>query len=263
MKILNTREQQLTNLIQVQKSVLSSAPDGRLRCKEYKKHFYFFHMLRPGDSTGKYIPRKQQSLAAALAQKDYAHKIIHSSEKELSCLRALITHYNMGNNPESIFEKLNTCRRSLVNPIELSSEQFADKWKKVTFTPKEHKEDLQGNLITANGEYVRSKSELLIVDTLARLGIPYRYECPLDLFGLGIIYPDFTVLNITRRKEMIWEHLGMMDDPQYAHKAINRINHYIREGFYPGDSLILTYETKANPLHTKLIDEIATHYLMD
>ena len=66
---------------------------------------------------------------------------------------------------------------------------------------------------TSKGERVRSKSEVIIADVLNREGVPYRYEYPIYIKGIGKIYPDFTVLNIGIRKEMIWDHFGMMDDP--------------------------------------------------
>lgn len=50
-------------------------------------------------------------------------------------------------------------------------------------------------ILTNRGERVRSKSEKIIADCFFRKGIPYKYECPLYLKGLGIIYPDFTILS--------------------------------------------------------------------
>ena len=61
-------------------------------------------------------------------------------------------------------------------------------------------------LYTSREERVRSKSEIIIADTLSRESIPYRYECPLHIPDVGNIYPDFTVLNVAKRKELYWEH---------------------------------------------------------
>ena len=76
------------------------------------------------------------------------------------------------------------------------------------------------------------------------------------------IHPDFTVLNVRKRKEYLWEHLGMMDDPEYSKSALERIRQYEKQGFYPGDKLIITHETSENPLPTRLIDDIISHYLL-
>ena len=110
---------------------------------------------------------------------------------------------------------------------------------------------------TAKGEQVRSKSEILIADTLYRKNIPYCYERPLEFPGAGRIHPDFTILRRSDRKEVYWEHLGMMDDPEYAANALMRIDLYERNGIFPGDRLILTHETGRQPLRTRLIEVLA------
>lgn len=53
----------------------------------------------------------------------------------------------------------------------------------------------------------------------------------------------------------------MMDVPEYAESAVSRIGHYIRNNIIPGDELILTYETKAIPLHTLQAEKLIKHYL--
>lgn len=111
------------------------------------------------------------------------------------------------------------------------------------------------------GERVRSKSELIIADILSKEGVPYRYEYPLYLRGMGRIYPDFTVLNITKREEVFWEHFGMMDDPVYAEGAIKKIATYEQNGIFPGENLILTYEARKNPINQKLVRSLIEHYL--
>ena len=79
--------------------------------------------------------------------------------------------------------------------------------------------------------------------------------------GVGITYPDFTILNTENRQEIYWEHLGMMDDPNYVDMAIKKINTYEQNGILLGKNLILTYETKKNPLNSKTIKLIIQHYL--
>ena len=108
---------------------------------------------------------------------------------------------------------------------------------------------------------MRSKSELIIADLLYKEGVPYRYEYPLYLNGLGRIYPDFTVLNTKERKELHWEHLGMMDDAEYAENALRRIAVYEKNGIFPGENLILTHETRKNPLDQKIIKMMIANYL--
>lgn len=96
---------------------------------------------------------------------------------------------------------------------------------------------------------------------LNKEGIPYRYQCPFVLKGVGTVYPDFTVLNISQRKEMYWEHLGIMDDNAYVENALKKIVSYEQNGIFPGENLILTYESKMNPINQKVVKGMIQHYL--
>ena len=73
--------------------------------------------------------------------------------------------------------------------------------------------------LTARNERVRSKSEIMIADALARNMIVFRYEYPIEIEGLGYVRPDFLCLHPVTRQVILWEHYGMMDDPSYADQA--------------------------------------------
>lgn len=61
------------------------------------------------------------------------------------------------------------------------------------------------------------------------------------------------VLNVKKRKEFYWEHLGMMDDLGYVEKALHKIAVYEQNGICLRENLILTYETSRNPLSQKMV----------
>ena len=67
---------------------------------------------------------------------------------------------------------------------------------------------------TVTGEMVRSKSEAMILMLLEYSGIPYRYECRLDI-DRKAYYPDFTIRHPYTGEIFYWEHVGMLDDPSY------------------------------------------------
>lgn len=181
-----------------------------------------------------------------------AEKEIYAIDKYLMCLP--------NNLAEEIYEALHPERQKIVMPITLTDEQYIENWLNENYEPKSFYEDLP-ELYTTNGERVRSKSEIIIADTLLREGIPYKYEQPLYLNSYGKIHPDFTVLNIRKRKEFYWEHLGMMDDTQYVENALKKIEAYERNGFYIGESLLLTFESKRNPISQKVINLLIEKYL--
>lgn len=93
---------------------------------------------------------------------------------------------------------------------------------------------------TDSGLYVRSKSERIIANCLDEYGILYRYEAPF-FTDCGEFYPDFTIRRFFGQI-VLWEHFGLMDDPGYFEKAMNKIEAYRREGFAQHTNLICTYE---------------------
>ena len=93
-------------------------------------------------------------------------------------------------------------------------------------------------------------------------GIAYKYECPLYLNGIGFVHPDFTFLSKESGQEIYWEHDGRMDDPVYAHNAVKKIQAYEENGIYPGERLILTFETEKNVLDMRHVKKLAEKYLL-
>ena len=76
--------------------------------------------------------------------------------------------------------------------------------------------------------------------------IKFEYEKPIKISDV-IYYPDFTV----EKKNgdiILWEHLGLIDNPDYRNKAYRKILKYNENGYYQGKNLILTYETVESPL---------------
>ena len=116
-------------------------------------------------------------------------------------------------------------------------------------------------IMAEKGERVRSKSEKILADYFFRNGIEYKYECPLYLNGVGIIYPDFTFLSKKTGGEIYWEHNGMVDSPDYARKMVRKINAYEKNGIFVGERLILTYETEQTILNTDKIEQMVKRYL--
>lgn len=110
-----------------------------------------------------------------------------------------------------------------------------------------------------SNHYVRSKSEVIIANSLFLNKIPYRYECELHL-GDITLYPDFTIYHPHTHELYYWEHFGLMDNRQYRQNAANKIVIYGDYGIYPSINLITTYETAANPINSENIMKIIQDY---
>lgn len=103
------------------------------------------------------------------------------------------------------------------------------------------------------GIKVRSKSEVLIGDSLSDYNIISKYETKL-IIGKRVFYPDFELFHHRKRKLVWWEHLGLVDDPKYAYDSLEKIDYFAANGIVPGRNLIITYETKDRPLTHEMID---------
>lgn len=112
---------------------------------------------------------------------------------------------------------------------------YVKMWEAVTYKGLEFDAEDKTEFYTKRGERVRSKSEILIANTLNDNNIPYRYECPVEVDIGKKLYPDFMVLNRKQRKEFYWEHLGI--------------------------NLFVTYETSAMPLGTGEIERLISLFL--
>ena len=110
--------------------------------------------------------------------------------------------------------------------------------------------------MTTKEEKVRSKSEVIIANMLNTKGIPYHYEFPVKINSSLTIYPDFLCLNKRTRQEFYWEHCGMMDDSGYSRELVKRLALYAQKNIIPGKNLILTMETREQPLNTKDVERV-------
>ncbi|MBR3184082.1 MAG: hypothetical protein IKF61_07005 [Firmicutes bacterium] len=195
-----------------------------------------------------------------LAQKEYDEKVLKYARTELNSLNKLIRRYEIGT-AEDIYENLPPARRALVTPIFIPDDQFVKNWLAQQYEGLGFEEGAP-EFYTDSGLRVRSKSEIGIANKYGELQIPMLFERPLKLKGWKTVYPDFTLLNVRLRKEFIHEHLGKMDDPEYAEENVAKINAYEKNGYYPGKNLILTFETKGNPFDVRKIEDIAKQYLL-
>ena len=258
--MLEQRRRDLVALKQQLKKRQKKYPAGTLRISKCRGKAQYYHREEASDRLGKYLTPDKKETVMLLAQKDYDRRLQMAAEQEIKAIKAFLERYP-STPPEKIFASLSEDRMKLIVPFYETDEMFMLQW-----CSKEHeglpfKED-SPELYTDRGERVRSKSEVIIANLMAKESIPYKYECPLYLNGFGTVHPDFTALNVKKRKEYYWEHFGMMDDAEYAGKAIQKLSAYLSNDYYPGEHLIITSEAKDYPVNTRHIKKIIEHYFL-
>lgn len=259
MSVIDERIVFLQGLVQKKKREIEKAPKGILNVARRGNRIQYYFKSSSNEKVRKYLKKSQGALIKALCQKDYDKRVVEAAERELIHLIRLQNHYKKGD-CEAIYQKLIPERREWIEPIELSDDEFVVQWLQQDYPRKSFREGTP-EYYTDNGERVRSKSEILIANALKKHNIPYRYEAPLYLKGLGTIHPDFTVLNVSERKEYYWEHMGQMDNPEYIEQALQRISAYEKNDIFPGDRLILSHETFKYPINSRNIEKLIFQYL--
>lgn len=252
----------IAELIQIQKEavlMLRNSPEGRVRFSRRCNRHFCFYEVDSDKSHGEYIPVSQQALVKKLVQKDYWERVGKAAQKQLQLLRKFSRHF-FPDAVDSVYQKMHEARRAFVNPVRLPDDEFAARWLSETFSGKPFDDDSQ-ELLTSSGIRVRSKSEVIIAETLDRLKIPFKYECPMKVKGFGQVYPDFTCLNVRARKIFVWEHFGMMDDADYALKAAKKIAEYRNSGLYLGINFMVSFETQSCPFTARAARQMAELYL--
>ena len=95
---------------------------------------------------------------------------------------------------------------------------------------------------TEKGHLVRSKSELVIANMLHGLEIDYEYERAYEgTIESGRLRPDFS-FTMPDGDLIIWEHLGMLDRPDYKRGWEWKRHWYKRNGFVEGKTLFTSTE---------------------
>lgn len=288
--LIEKRLTDLQKILTAKKKSYEKAPKGRIRISQNGGHPEYYLVTERGSLRGKYLPHSQETLARQLAQKDYDARLIKLLQKEISALQNYMKQTSNGRAIPELYDSLCPARRSLITPAILTNEQYAARWQDISWTGRPFAPDAP-YICTAHGERVRSKSEVIIADTLFRHKIPYRYEFPLTLrrsseapfhsdfyklnhhtsdsgchttsIGSSItLYPDFLCLNTRTRSEFYWEHFGLMDDPDYSKNAAGKLRLYTENGILAGHNLIITMETQTEPPSIKALEKLIEEFLL-
>ena len=107
---------------------------------------------------------------------------------------------------------------------------------------------------TESGLIVRSKSEVIIANMLYEQEIKFEYEKLLQENGRRCI-PDFTFEDASG-DTIIWEHLGMLDNPGYRESWERKCEFYESIGFVKGKNLFTTRDHEDGSIHSNEIKEV-------
>ncbi|SEQ07255.1 hypothetical protein SAMN02910289_01189 [Lachnospiraceae bacterium RM5] len=220
----------------------------RLRAIKHGNHYQYFQREKGSETNGKYIRKEEITRAIALAQIEYDERLLSSLQESKEVLEKCKST-GIASSFDSVLAGMTKGKRKLVKPHFISDEEYIKTWKAQKYEGLPFKEN-SPEYYTKRGLRVRSKSEILIADMLDEMSIPFFYEKPLQL-KRRIVHPDFTLLDIKERKEVYWEHFGMMDDREYRDEVLLKIREYEASGLYQFDSVIWTFESTKCIMNTR------------
>ena len=255
-KALNARYGLLSKSVEDITRRIEELPAERINVKERNGKYYYY--LDGEGVREKYLSSEESDLILQLVQKDYLNKVLRGAKTEQKAILKMLRLYP-DTLAEDVYDSLSEGRKKYATPINICDDAFAQKWMNTPYKRKPFKKGMP-KFYTLKGECVRSKSEAMIADRLFARGIPYRYECPLKV-GNKIIHPDFTILRMSDRKILYYEHCGKMDDADYKENMVERANDYSEAGIVLGDRLFYTFESDMTPLDIRTLDRITeTHF---
>ena len=223
---------------------LRNAPDGRLKSKIRKQGFAFYHAVN-----GKEINITKDTRFIYSLLKKYVNRIIvRTASSNLTKLNKLLNSY-CANDYSDILEMLPQSYRhantSILGATKATQNQRM-------YSPNTHIHE------TLAGIFVRSKSEVIIANTLTFYGISFSYE---EMFQAQTtrqgkrIYPDFKI-KCPDGWVIIWEHWGLLSQIDYCISQAHKLNAYNEQGYVIGQNLIITADDNHGGCNAQQIDQI-------
>jgi len=217
-------------------------PSGGLVCRNYgnKKEYYHVDKL-----TGKrkYIKKDNYNLLSSITQRRIFEESVARMSKNIIAQEKMLREYR---------------------PYDYGSVRTSLPAAYQGWQPKEKPMALKGSILrpeglvhtTSCGQKVRSKTELMIVETMLSCGLPLIYEKALTLLDINgnpiTIHPDFA-FKTRYRGWIYWEHFGMLGNEDYRQDALWKIELYIANGIMPAANLIITSESSDGALDVNTI----------
>ena len=203
---------------------------------------------------GEYISKTEQDLVVALSKKRYYEEALEIDYKNRMQLKKMLAHVG-GIQPKSAtIQKLPEGIQTQIGLDFSLDKPYLDHWLSTHKTDEEFRPEGR-TLQTDAGHMVRSKSEQLIANLLDNWNIPYVYEQALQLKG-RTIHPDFTILDVATHQDIILEHFGKLDDPEYLEGALWKINAYTTGGYKLFERFFYSMESQQNPFQLQTVADL-------
>ena len=259
--LIDSFQKQIKKLESIKKRVHKEKVGVQIIVRHQRGRTCFF--LR--DEKGEHYMKKtkDEQKIRQLAQIRYERALLKAAEEEIVSLERCLKILENSKDADKVFDEMPDELKPYITADIMTDAGYAQKWQRQKVAAARPVKEGEG-FKTLRGEYVRSKSEVIIADRLYTKGIPYRYEIcfPMEFEDIRYVYPDFEILNVRTKEEFLWEHLGLLGNPEYQEAQLKKMSGYARSGFIPGKNLLLSFESKNRPLDTYYVDSLIDAFLV-
>ena len=240
---------------------LIDMPEGRFMCTEqdgYRRYLQRIPAKGNRKKEHRFGIKDREDVLNGLVRKEYLEGALKIIDQDIRALNLAVRRYKPvdENSIMEDFIKKYPELREAVYSSNIDIEEWKEAYERIEGY---HPENLKHT--AADGTRSRSKNEIYIASRLDHYGIIYRWDCPTGIPGLKRV-PDYTILRVRDWKVLYWEHLGMMDVPEYRIENKKKIEEYEKVGIVPWDNLMLTYDTIGGGLRADLIEATIKGWLL-
>ena len=249
------------------KAEIRKLPNGRLECHK-RGNGWRWYVKKEGKK--EYVTKNHHKTAEALAYKRATKVKLDELQACEEAIGAFIESMATSKEPKDKRNKPNPEIERLAQAYyDRTHPEEAERKKEIERQLNEDIQKFKGRDINKDeypvrsswGLRFRSKTEERIYQKLRENDLLVLYEPDMELDG-WMISPDFVVYNKRNGKKWVWEHFGMMDNPDYVNKSKSKIMRYIENGYIPSINMITTYEIKDNPVDLIYMDSIIENFLL-
>ncbi len=228
--------------------------------------YYSETWLEDGERKTRYIGREDNSEVKTIKEKHFLKKALQKLDTHMTQLgkasdMIMPFDYNEVNDSlPKVYRLMPEHLKDIAGPTE------EEKWYEAALEEKAAIDNKYGISYESDlthkakdGTRTRSKSEVAIYNEFLLRGKPCIYEMPAHV-GPYLMHPDFTFYSNRYNKVIMWEHAGMLGDPDYMNSFSERTDRYIRAGFVPCVDIIFTFDTMRGDIDTGMIKTLLDEY---
>ena len=244
--------------IKMLEAAIAAMPEGTIHVSMSGK--YPTWRVHYPDGSRIYLSQDQLELAQKLGQKLYYEAKLKDLKKEVAACRKYLSCKGSSESCEAALIKNSSpeLKRLMGLDTKTISEKAAA-WENAPYKKyEEYPENLKYPTLKSD-EKVRSKFEAETARDLFLLRIPYKYEKVIKL-GNELLVPDFIALDIRVLREIPIELFGMMDKPEYRTRHDQKLEIYIKNGYYPGVNMLTFYESSSSPSNPVAVKQALTDF---